>query len=301
MKTPCGFNCSHGVFVYKRMVKLDVVLNKNDNFLSQGYHSLKRTLINSNEFNIAYANLIEVPVKYRRKEEGFSLAVVDGLVIAFDANGGCYNIKSMYDDGLFNTIFRDVKIIVKTQYKHDKFWDCFERSTGIKVISWIMWCTLNFPLEHFKWNPSNKFKYTSTCAGGPNSNKRWGRPPYIEWCKRDGSFHTDRVKVNDFANVLKLCKWGLILQGGNKYNCDGKNTREIEYASCGMPLALNYIPNYEYPFVPDRHFLYLRRPDDLERLKTEDPRPYAHASCELWEKYFKPESAAKYFRKLIGV
>lgn len=281
---------------------MKLVLNNNDRFLSQGYHSLKRTLERSGEFIITKSsNMFTIPSKYHRKEEGFSLAKFGDILVAFDANGGYHNIESMYNDGLFDTVLKDVKFIIKTQYHPHKFWDKFGRNTGIKVIPWIMWSTLNFPLESFKWNPGNSFRYIASCAGGPNSNRRWGRPPFINWCKRDGSFHINRVFVNDFADVLKSCKWGLVLQGGNKHNCDGKNTREIEYASCGMPLALNYIPHYEYPFVPNRHFLYLKEPDDLKRLKFEDPRPYARASKELWDKYFKPESAARYLKRLIDV
>lgn len=277
-----------------------LVLNSRDTFLSQGYHSLKRTLEQSGEFNISKVAMPEVPYKYRRKEEGFSLAKINGIVVAFDANGGYYNIESMYNDGMFNLIFKDVKFIIKTQYHPHKFWDKFQKDTGIKVISWIMWCTLNYPMECFKWNPSVNFKYTASCAGGPNSNKRWGRPPYIEWCKRDSSFHNERIDVIEFSKVLEKCKWGLILQGGNKYNCDGKNTREVEFASCGVPLVLNYIPNYEYNFIPNEHFLYLEKPQDLNRLKEEDPRPYARASIELWEKYLKPKSAAQHLKRLIN-
>lgn len=277
-----------------------LMISHNDTFLSQGYHSLKRTLEQSCEFKIVKHKFPEVPPKYRRKEEGFALAKIGDITIAFDANGGCYNIESMYNDGLFKSVFKDVKFIVKTQYHPHKFWDKFQEDTGIKVVSWIMWCTLNFPLECFKWDPSRQFKYTASCAGGPNSNRRWGRPPYIQWCKRDGSFHEQRVHVSEFAKTIEECKWGLILQGGNKYNCDGKNTREIEFASCGIPMVLNYIPNYEYAFEPNKHFLYLEKPEDLARLKTEDPTPYARASSKLWNDYFKPKSAAKYLVDLIS-
>jgi len=280
---------------------MQLILNRNDQFLSQGYHSLKRTLEQSGEFKIAKAPLFTIPAKYHRKEEGFSIAKVNGILIAFDANGGCYNIESMYRDGLFKTALKDLKFIIKTQFHPHRFWIKFEEETGIKVISWIMWSTLNFPMGCFQWDPSRDFKYIASCAGGPNSNRRWGRPPYIQWCQRDGSFHSQRVHVSEFAQIIEECKWGLILQGGNKHNCDGKNTREVEFASCGMPLVLNYIPHYEYPFVPNKHFLYLEKPNDLERLKTEDPRPYARASKELWENYLKPQAAAKHLKGLIGV
>jgi len=273
----------------------------NDTFLSQGYHSLMRALEYSGEFDISRVKLVEVPTKYRRKEEGFSLAIINGVTVAFDANGGCYNIESMYNDGLFNTIFKDVRYIIKTQYHPHKFWDELQKETGITVISWIMWSTLNFPMGCFKWDPNRNFKFIATCAGGPNSNRRWGRPKYIQWCLNDKSFHHHRTNVHEFSKVLEECKWGLILQGGNKYNCDGKNTREIEYSSCGMPLALNYIPHYEYDFIPDKHFLYLKSPNDLERLKTEDPRPYARESAKLWDNYLKPQSAGKYLKRLMNV
>lgn len=280
---------------------MELILNKNSSGLSQGYRSLIRTIERSGEFNILYNNLPVLPQKYWRKEEGFCLFKIDGVTMAFDANGGCYNVESMYNDGLFKTIFKDIKFIVKTQFKNNKFWVKFQKETGIKVIPWIMWCTLNFPLEYFKWDPSRNFKYVSTCAGGPNSNRRWGRPPYIEWCRKNGNYHTDRIVVEDFVKVLENCKWGLILQGGNKANCDGKNTREVEYSSCGVPLVLNYIPTYDHPFIPNKHFLYIEKPSDLKRLETEDPRPYAKASSDLWENLLKPSSAAKFLKRLVNV
>lgn len=275
----------------------NIVLNSNDNTLSQGYHVLKRNIINSGIFDVAYDDLPISDVKYRRKEEGFSIAIINGVKIIIDANGGCHNIKAMYEDGAFDREFFDVRVIVKTQYKPCPFWNLL-RQKGFKIVSWIMWSTDNFPLECFKWHLKD-FKYTASCAGGPNSNKRWGRPPYIKWCESQNDFHTQRQKVNDFVEVLKQCKWGLILQGGNRYNCDGKNTREVEYASCGMPMVLNYIPNYEYEFEPDKHFLYLEHPDDLQKLRYLDPKPFAKKSLELWNNYLKPKSAGEYLIKLI--
>lgn len=280
-------------------MKKSILFNSHDHGLSQGYQVLKRNILYSGVFEYDHAPMPTLPKNYWRKEEGFCLAIIDGVTAAFDANGGCYNIKAMYEDGMFDTVFKDVQIIIKTQFRHHPFWEEFTANTGIKVVSWIMWSTCNFPMSCFKWNPETNFKYIASCAGGKNSNRRWGRPPYIEHCKSDPSFHTERLPVDQFVEVLKECKWGLILQGGNTRNCDGKNTREVEYASCGIPMVLNYIPAYEYPFTPGKHFFLLESPKDLEKLKYTDPRPFAEASARLWEEYLKPESAAKYLLRLI--
>lgn len=277
---------------------INIQLQRKDDYLSHGYHVLKRILTSSEQTIISYEDYYVVDDKYRRKEEGFTIAKIDGITVAIDANGGCGNIKSMYEDGLFDSVLKDVKVIIKTQYKYNPFWEIFKQNTGIKVTPWIMWSTINFPLCSFSWAPTNH-KYLASCAGGRNSNRRWGRPPYINYCKNDDRFHSQRMLVNEYIEILKKCKWGLILQGGNKYNCDGKNTREIEYASCGMPLVLNYCPTYDFSFEPNKHFLYLEKPEDLEKLEYINPEPYAKASEELWHKYFKPESAVSYLMELI--
>lgn len=280
-------------------MKHRIVLNSNDAKLSQGYQVLKRNIIESNVFDIKYDCLRLAPEKYWRKEEGLSTAIIDGTKVIIDANGDCCNLMAMYRDGLFDTIFKHTEVIIKTQYKPHPFYDDL-RAQGIKVVSWIMWSTIRFPRECFQWQwKSNSLMYVASCAGGRNSNRRWGRPPYVEWCKKQSDFYTERQPVDQWAKTLQHCKWGLILQGGNKRNCDGKNTREVEFASCGMPMALNYIPHYEYEFNPNEHFLYLTKPEDLAKLRTVDPRPFAEKSKELWENYLRPEAAARYLLRLI--
>lgn len=280
-------------------MKHRIILNSDDSKLSQGYHVLKRNIVDSGIFDVLYDNFSLAPKKYWRKEEGLSPAIIDGTVVIIDANGGCHNLKAMYEDGLFDSWFKHTEIIIKTQYKPHPFYDEL-RSKGIRVISWVMWPTFNSPLEAFKWcYGSGSFLFIASCAGGPNSSRRWGRPPYIEWCKKQIDFDHQRRSVNEWAKVIQHCKWGLILQGGNKRNCDGKNTREVEFASFGMPMALNYIPNYEYEFEPNKQFLFLEKPEDLEKLRTVDPRPFAEESKRLWEKYLKPEASVKYLLKLI--
>lgn len=275
-----------------------IILNLNDTKLSQGYQVLKRNIIKSNIFKISYENLPLSPKKYCRKEEGLSVAIINGIKVIIDANGGCHNLIAMFNDGLFDTIFKNVKVIIKTQYKPHSFYDDLRRK-GIKVISWIMWSTLKFPREYFQWEYKSDFKYIASCAGGRNSNRRWGRPPYIEWCKKQNDFFTERQPVDQWAKTLQYCKWGLILQGGNKYNCDGKNTREVEFASCGMPMVLNYIPHYEYDFNPNEHFFFLQNPNDLAKLRLVDPEPFAKKSKELWNNYFKSKASVSYLLRLI--
>ena len=60
---------------------------------------------------------------------------------------------------------------------------------------------------------------------------------------------------------------------------DLKNRREPEYTSCGMPLALGgYKPNYGFEFKEGIHYFYIDKPEDIEKLKDIDPRPYSEAS-----------------------
>ena len=223
-------------------MKHRILLNSNDSGLSQGYQVLKRNIIESGVFSVHYDSLLLAPRRYWRKEEGLSTAILDGSKIIIDANGDCSNLMAMYRDGLFETDFKYTEMIIKTQYQPHEFYDEL-RSKGIKVVSWIMWSTLTFPLESFKWTYGTSI-YTASCAGGPNSNRRWGRPPFIEWCRAQPNFHYERQPVEQFAKTIQKCKWGLILQGGNKGNCDGKNTRLTNTSSETLPFNQLAIPFY---------------------------------------------------------
>ncbi len=67
-----------------------------------------------------------------------------------------------------------------------------------------------------------------------------------------------------------------------------------------MPLALNYQPEFHFPFEPNKHYVYLKHPEDLEKLADLDPRPYAEASRELWETRFKPTAMARDVIAMLG-
>jgi len=278
-----------------------IELNANEEGLSLGYRMLKKNLVDSGIFRVNYKDFPVVLDKYRRrKDEGFCFLRINNKLIIIDANGGHGNIEAMYRDGLFNEPwYKDVVCLVKTQYHPHLFYEEFQRKTGIKVVSWIMWPTDNFPLGCFKWNVDKVHKYTASCAGGRNSNRRWGRPSYIKYCERHEGFHTERLPVEKFVEVLKECRWGLILRGGYKGNCDAKNTREHEYMSCGMPLVLNYTPHYDYPFRPYEHFAFVKSPEELASLNGKNIRAFAKASTDIWNKYIKPDSSAKFLLKLL--
>ena len=111
------------------------------------------------------------------------------------------------------------------------------------------------------------------------------------------SKRSNAIDENLYFDLLKQTKWGLILKGKGEA---GKNRREMEYASYGMPLALNYKPIYPFEFEPNKHYFYLEKIEDLNKLKEINPMPFAKQSTDMYKKYFCFESIPNNFLKFFG-
>lgn len=244
------------------------------------------------------ANLQPAPLSTEKLYHGdcFSLFYYKDKLIAVDTWDTLIPTFSFYKNGAFSQKpLSDIRLLIKIQHCPNEFWDEFTKNTGIPVTSWTMFPNSKFNLQTFKWQ-STGHKYTSILSG---KYARFGRNRWIDVAKQYGNYHLPPSynhfwTIEEYINILKQCKWGLSLVG-KRSGGDGKNRREIEYASCGMPLALNYQPHYPFEFIPNRHYLYLDKPESLKLLETTDPRPFAERSCEIYDKYF----SATGMRKLL--
>lgn len=185
--------------------------------------------------------------------------------------------------------------ILKIQYclhEENNYKEIYKQ-TNIKIVPFTMFSNHNFILANFQYDINYNHKYDYIITGKPWKH----RLPWIRFAaqnKAAGSnnanlyFGREENSTDNFLfyEQLKESRWGLILKGKG---CGGKNRREVEFTSLGMPLVLNYIPNYPFDFIPNKDFVFLRSPEDLISLKDIDPVPFAERSKYIYSKYFSPE------------
>lgn len=275
-------------------------------FVPEGYEkhegwnwTLIRMLVNSKMFNIKTKEFPYTKINGTRNGN-WTLMEIDGILIGLDTWDTWAPTSTYNDHKLFEKQLKDVKLILKIQYYKCEYWDSFEKLTGIKIRPWIVMPTKDFPLRSFRWKQDNH-KWIGTVTG---RNNRFGRQAWVDWCSNNKLFHSSgKYLVDDtldqYINRLKECKWGIILKGKSR-NHDGKNRRECEFSSCGMPLALNYKPTYTFNMEPGKHYFYLDKPEDLSRLIDTDPKPFAQASDHLYYEHFSPYGSAKTLLSILG-
>lgn len=184
--------------------------------------------------------------------------------------------------------------ILKIQYSssHQNIYSEIDQRFGMKVLPFTMFYSRSFKLENFQW--SNKNHNYLYCITGTYLKSR------LEWIKYSEGMINCRIEPEyrkgdlgsseeneSYYNLLKQTKWGLILKG---WGDGGKNRREVEFSSFGMPLVLNYIPEYPFSFEPNNHYVYLEQPSDLSKLEFLDPEPFAEKSKQIYNQYFSPNN-----------
>lgn len=276
--------------------------------LEEGYEqrvgwnwTLSRMLASSGRFEVVsrpFPQLRELPRHARNVN--FNLMELDGVLVALDT-WDIFDPTALYHHhGLFakGRALGDVAMILKIQHRPCPYWDLFERETGIPVRAWTVMPSAVFPLGCFRWRDEGH-RYLATITG---RNGRFGRQPWVDACQADSRFYAkgynDKDDLEIYVEVLRGCRWGLILQGKGR-NSDGKNRREAEFTSCGMPLAMNYCPHYPFEMEPGKHFVWLKSTADLALLDQIDPRPFAAASRQLWAEGFSPKGMASTFVQLV--
>jgi hypothetical protein len=144
-------------------------------------------------------------------------------------------------------------------------------------------------VDKFKWN--NAYDKIATLASGYHSYLLLGRRPWFDKAKSHTNlFYTGLpITQDEYMKYLKDSKFGVILSVRRD-----KNTREYEFPSNNIPMALNYMPKYEIPFEPMEHYYYLEKPDDLLKLNDVDATKYSEKSKWLWDNYFRPDKAVEW-------
>jgi len=237
--------------------------------------------------------------------------ILNGNMCAIDAwdfsHPACHLTKEFLSN---NSFYKDLKYIFKTQYSelHAAQYKRLKEECGITVFPFFIFPRHHFEHCQFKWQ-NQDHKHLAFFSGRIWKNRKaWHRhmldqPESFFSINHASSNYeivhksSNSVSEDNYISLMKNSKWGLILKG--KGEC-GKNRREVEYSSCGIPLALNYKPKYPFEFEPNKHYLYLEKPSDLEKLKTVDPKPYAESSMNLFKEYFNPEKVAYNLLKFYG-
>jgi hypothetical protein len=246
------------------------------------------------EFNFPYKNLPGV------RNGNWCTIEVNGVRVGLDTWDTWDPSCNYLSNGLFKAELKDIKLILKIQYYKCEYWDkTFPEKSGIKVIPWTVMPCHHFELGKIKWQ-NKKHKYTGSITG---RNNRFGRQPWVNEASKHADFYTktDYVSTDpqdDFFGILSECKWGIILKGKTR-NHDGKNRREIEFTSLNIPLAMTYVPTYPFEMAPGKHFVLMKEPTDLLKLRDIDPLPYVEASKQLYNDYFSPVGMSKLLIKLV--
>ena len=224
----------------------------------------------------------------RRWRNNFHFARMRGVTFAIDT----WDAQRPSAEG--HALFHSLDLLLKIEYAPSPIWTDLEQTYGLRVAPWTMFGYDDVLAGYFDWA---REPHEHLCAF---SGIGWrGRRPWLDHIQRRGWPVLPGQKPDEYLPLIRTMQWGVVLQGRKPPHCDGKNRREHAYTSCGMPLALNYIPHYPFPMEPDRDFVYLRAPADLDRLADIDPAPYAEASRRLWRHCFSPAGMAATLLKLI--
>jgi len=268
-------------------------------------------LVESNLFDIKHEPFPEIDLKpiVGKRHEFIGFFKFNDILLALDSWDGSQPTYMLADWFKDHEFYSKTKIIFKIQYRSSvtiREFDEFTAKTGIPITNWTMFHSLTFPLEYFKWNKNKDHKYLTYISG----KRRQDWMDLYQGSKEVATFDNcglirvpkgrAKIMADDFLEIVKDCKWGLSLKGKRIGNLDCKNRREVEYSSAGMPLALNYIPEYPFPFEKDKHYVYIEKPEDLMKLKDIDPIPYAEAAWETYQKYFSAIGSSKLFVEIVN-
>lgn len=264
--------------------------NRTHHLFNENYNEILRR---SGMFDIEYQELEEhsrmleidkivYPNGRRAKHGQITFAKIDGKLIVFDTQFNNKFTDLYINNGLLEGF--DPSLYVK--YNYDLTAPC-------KLYVWVM-----FPAG-FRLVESFKYQYTSdytVMASGRTSLRIMSRTNWFNKAKELGIDCKIGIPQEEYIKLLSKSKWGVILSKRNE-----KNTREYEFISCEMPLALNYEPLYDFPFHPNEHYLKLNSPNDLEQMIKTDPEKYRIQSKILWDNYFRPDKATKMLLKAAGI
>ena len=236
------------------------------------------------------SRVIPLPRINVHKNKHFTSFILNDIVFIIDdwdhATPTCYLVNN---DNAFHKFYKDnPTFILKIQYSPNQnhIYNAIEEQFGIKVLPFAMFPNHTFDLENFQWQLKDSYDYTCIFTGRPwNCRRAWMR--FAEQNQDKLKCNVNYNLTDNFYDLLKKTKWGVILKGKGD---GGKNRREVEFSSFGMPLVLNYTPHYPFPFVPNQDYVLLERPEDLLKLNDIDPTPFAERSRFVYKEYFSPNT-----------
>lgn len=255
-----------------------------------------RGLVSSGLFRVERAAMPRFPKRFMRSEHWTTFAV-NGRVIGLETWDGNMTVDG-WIKGVFKNELADVKTVIRLQWQPEKWWPQLE-ADGIKVMPWTMHPGATFPLGAFRYDVSANHEYMGVISGA----SRWRRNAYADAARGNGFevlpwARRKRLPMNQYVEKLSRSRWQICLAG--KRGTDCKNRREVEGSSCGMPLALNYMPHYPFPYRPGVEYVYLPKPESLHELKGIDPRPFAEASDRIYRDHFSPIGSAQTLLSVLG-
>lgn len=232
---------------------------------------------------VEYSDFLDVgaPIFNRHKYGGISFVRVDGKLIVLDTTFEIFKTEALIETGIFERHKPDLYV----KYEPD---ESVANKIGCPVVNWVMFPGGTGLIKSFEW--TGKCDRLATLASGKNSLRILGRTPWFDLARAREDLFNVYVACSQktYRHSLQRSQWGVILSKRRD-----KNTREYEFVSSFMPMALNYRPVYPFPFEPDVHYAYMEKPDDLMALIDRNPIPFHTRSVQLWENYFRPDMAAR--------
>ena len=252
--------------------------------------TLLRQLVTSGLFIVKTIRL-DHPPNVCRRSANYSVFYVNGAKVGLDTWDTAEPSSILWQ----REMLRDLDLLVKIQWRDDTIWTYMEKG-GLRVRPWTVFPSREFTLGFFQYDSTQRHRVMGLISGA----NRFGRCAYADWTARNPDFTSilgQKIPMDRYLRLVRGCRWGVSLKG--RRGTDGKNRREAEFASCGMPLALNYAPSYPFDFRPGRDFWLLSGPEDLITLRNLDPAPFAARSKYHWNEHFSAVGSAKTLLKLV--
>jgi len=280
------------------MKKAELTIESRENHCFEEFIQLilmKSQLFNVNKVAMPeYDRYLEVRGKvypnYRYKYGPIVFIRINGELIIIDTQ---HRANKFLSAGLFSGM--KPRLYVR-QIRPNQDNKMLSSRIGCPIFSWVQFPAGWDLVDKFVWD-ADQHQRVAMLASSSNSLRIMKRKPWFAKADELDGFDTAiGITHSAYLKYLMGTKWGVILSKGIYHN-----TREYEFISNQMPLALNYCPKCDFPFDPDEHFLHLKTVDDLEKLRHEDPEPFHKQSKMLWENYFRPDVASKWLCKIAGI
>lgn len=262
--------------------------------------TLHRFLADSGGFEVRYADDLPRITKSQggRRAGNLSVFAVDGRQIALDTWDTADPVTVAAERRCFDRggPLADVVLVLKIQWTPANMLQY--RGVPVPVRPWTIFPSREFPLGAFDYQPAKRHRYVAAVTGA----MRYGRGEWFDYARRRSDWFVADAKrdmpMDEYVAILADCRWGLSL--GGRRGTDMKNRREVEFASCGMPLALNYEPHYPFDFTAGRQFLHVASVEAVDLLLDTDPAPFAVESRRVWDDRFSPAGCAETMVELLN-